>query len=190
MNALLWLTVISSAADPAVSIDLLRQVTAEVALAQVKKPDGHWQVEQRDCAGLVRFAYRQAYKQVAPERLGKPLFVTAAGPSDFADAETLLGFNFTPLGRTAKALEQARSGDLIAFRQPRESGDMFHLMLVVTPADKAHVEPFVVYHPGEADAAVRVGRLSELTRGAPGEWRPIAANPSFLGFFRFKEWPR
>ncbi len=176
----------ASAAEP--RLDLLRQVTADVATTQAKSPDPHWDSEQRDCAGLVRFSYRQAYKRVAPERLKRPLFMTARGPSDFADAETLLGFSFISLGRDDAALKSLRSGDLVAFRQPREEGDAFHLMLVVTPADKAHLEPYVVYHPGEKDSAVRVGTLSELTRDAPGEWRPTAANPSFLGFFRFKEW--
>ncbi len=176
----------ASAAEP--RVDLLRQVTADVATTQAKTPDPHWDSEQRDCAGLVRFSYRQAYKRVAPERLKRPLFMTARGPSDFADAETLLAFSFVSLGRDDAALKSLRSGDLVGFRQPREEGDAFHLMLVVTPADKAHLEPYVVYHPGEKDSAVRVGTLSELARDAPGEWRPIAANPSFLGFFRFKEW--
>ena len=31
-------------------------------------------------------------------------------------------------------------------------------------------------------------RLNELMRDAPGEWRPVPENSSFLGFFRFKEW--
>ena len=124
----------------------------------------------------------------SPARLKQPLFESATGPSDFADAETLLGCSFVSLGRDDAARQQLRSGDLVAFRQARESGDAFHLMILVTPADKAHLEPHVVYHPGEPGAAVRVGRLSELTREAPGEWRPVPTNPSFLGFFRFKEW--
>lgn len=186
MGALLLMSFISSAVDP--HLALLRQVAVDVALAQVKKQDPQWTVEQRDCAGLVRFAYRQAYKRLEPARLKKPLFESATGPSDFADAETLLGFSFVSLGRDDAARQQLRSGDLVAFRQPRDSGDVFHLMILVTAADKAHLEPYVVYHPGEPGAEVRVGRLSELTREAPGEWRPVPNNPSFLGFFRFKEW--
>ena len=58
----------------------------------------------------------------------------------------------------------------------------------VAPSDRAHAEIHVVYHPGEKDAPVRVGRLNELMRDAPGEWRPVPENSSFLGFFRFKEW--
>lgn len=183
------ISLLLAAGTPADRVPLLREVASDVALAQVKKQDSKWNVDQRDCAGLIRFAYRQAYKRVVPERLETPLFRTAQGPADFADAETLLGFNFQPLGRDDAAMAKLRSGDVIAFRQPREDGDAFHLMMVVAPADRAHVEAHVVYHPGEAGAKVRVGRLSELTRDAPGEWRPVAGNPSFLGVFRFKEWP-
>ncbi len=181
------LLVVMAGAPGAPSVELLRQVTAETAIAQVKAIDGRWHPDQRDCAGLVRFSMRQAYKRIAPKRLETPLFASSAGPTDFADAETLLGFSFTGLGRDERALS-IKTGDVLAFRQARDSGDVFHLMLVVAPVDRAHGEIHVVYHPGEKDAPVRVGRLSELMRDAPGEWRPLPENPSFLGFFRFKEW--
>lgn len=182
MGALLAIAV---AAGP--PIELLRQGAADAALEQARAIDARWHPEQRDCAGLVRFSLRQAYKRVAPKRLERPLFAAASGPTDFADAETLLGFSFTPLGRDPRSVA-LRTGDVVAFRQPQPSGDAFHLMLVVAPADRAHGAIHVVYHPGEAGAAVRVGRLDELMQDAPGEWRPVPQNPSFLGFFRFKEW--
>jgi hypothetical protein len=173
-------------------VDLLRQAVAETAIAQVKRIDDRWQPEQRDCAGLVRFSLRQAYRKIAPGRLEAPLFRAGHGATDFADAETLLGFSYVRLGRDLDGLEASRlsvrTGDVLAFRQPRDSGDVFHLMLVVAPADKAHGEVHVVYHPGEKDAPVRAGRLSELMKQAPGEWRPLPTNPAFLGVFRFKEW--
>ncbi len=174
-------------ASPAVPVELLRQAVADVALAQVKRIDDRWQPAQRDCAGLVRFSLRQAYKRVDEHRLSRPLFTTPTGLSDFADAETLITSSFVGLGRDL-ARVSAKTGDVLAFRQPRDSGDVFHLMLVVAPADKAHAKLHVVYHPGEKDAPVRFGRLSELMRDAPGEWRPGPQNPSFLGIFRFKEW--
>jgi hypothetical protein len=63
-------------------------------------------------------------------------------------------------------------------------------MLVVASADRAHTPARVIYHPGEPGADVRTGLLDELSRDAPAEWRPETTNPSFLGFFRFKEWTR
>ncbi|MBN8470245.1 DUF1175 family protein [Corallococcus exiguus] len=168
---------------------LLRREVAQVALAQVKAPDAAWQPAQRDCAGLIRYAYRTAYRRVASERLASPLWRdTRDNPSDFADAETLISRSFVPLGRGVDAREQLRTGDVVAFRQEHDAGPVFHLMLVVRPEDRAHAPARVVYHPGEAGARVRTGILDSLATEAPLEWRPVPANAAFLGFFRFKEW--
>ncbi|KFE67939.1 DUF1175 family protein [Hyalangium minutum] len=168
---------------------LLRREVGQVALAQFQKFDPLWHPDQRDCAGLVRFAYRSAYKRFYAERVERPLWLDVQGrPAEFADAETLLTRSFAPLGRDEAALESLRTGDLVAFRQEHDSGPVFHLMLVVRPEDKAHAPARVVYHPGEKGAAVRTGVLHRLATEAPLEWRPIPQNTAFLGFFRFKEW--
>lgn len=168
---------------------LLRRELGQVALAQIEKFDPAWHPDQRDCAGLVRFAYRSAYKRFFPERLDHPLWLDVQGrPSEFADAETLLTRSFVPLGRDEATAETLRTGDLVAFRQEHDSGPVFHLMLVVRPEDKAHAPARVVYHPGEKGAAVRTGVLHRLATEAPLEWRPVPQNTAFLGFFRFKEW--
>lgn len=169
----------------------LRREVARVALAQVRQMDAAWQPAQRDCAGLVRFAFRSAYRRWRPGRLATPLWRDARGhPSDFADAETLLVHGFAPLGRDETTRESLRSGDVVAFRLERDAGPVFHLMLVVRPEDKAHAPARVVYHPGEPGAAVRTGVLQSLVTEAPLEWRPVPQNTAFLGFFRFKEWTR
>jgi uncharacterized protein YfaT (DUF1175 family) len=168
---------------------LLRRELGQVALAQIDKMDPLWQPEQRDCAGLVRFAFRTAYKRFFPERLAQPLWLDVQGqPSEFADAETLITHSFVPLGRSEAIAETLRTGDLVAFRQEHDSGPVFHLMMVVRPEDKAHAPARVVYHPGEKGAAVRTGVLYRLATEAPLEWRPVPQNTAFLGFFRFKEW--
>ncbi|HLL00712.1 MAG TPA: DUF1175 family protein [Myxococcaceae bacterium] len=168
---------------------LLRRELAQLAVAQVRKMDPAWHPDQRDCAGLIRFAYRGAYKRFYPERLAQPLWLDVHGrPTDFADAETLLTRSFVPLGRAEATLETLRTGDVLAFRQEQEAGPLFHLMLVVRPEDKAHAPARVVYHPGEKGAAVRTGVLHRLATEAPVEWRPVPHNTAFLGFFRFKEW--
>lgn len=179
----------SEAVSPETRARLLRREVAQVSLAQVRAPDAEWQPAQRDCAGLIRYAYRTAYRRVASERLSTPLWRDARGrPSDFADAETLLTQSFLPLGRGAPAREQLRTGDVVAFRQDHDAGPVFHLMLVVRPEDRAHAPARVVYHPGEPGARVRTGVLDSLATEAPLEWRPVPANAAFLGFFRFKEW--
>jgi uncharacterized protein YfaT (DUF1175 family) len=168
---------------------LLRREIGQVALAQLTKFDPLWHPDQRDCAGLIRFAYRSAYKRFFPERLAQPLWLDVHGqPSEFADAETLLTRSFVPLGRDEGTRETLRTGDLVAFRQEHDAGPVFHLMMVVRPEDKAHAPARVVYHPGEKGAAVRTGVLHRLATEAPIEWRPVPQNTAFLGFFRFKEW--
>ena len=167
----------------------LRREVARLALAQVREMDPAWHPAQRDCAGLVRFVFRGAYRRWRPERLATPLWRDARGhPSDFADAETLLVQGFVPLGRDEATRESLRTGDVVAFRLERDAGPVFHLMLVVRPEDRAHAPARVVYHPGEPGAPVRTGVLDSLATEAPLEWRPVPANAGFLGFFRFKEW--
>src|SRR4051812_17694350 len=131
MRSLLLLILVAASGSQAPSPELIRQLVAETALAQVKRIDPGWQPEQRDCAGLVRFAFRAAFKRAWPQRLGAPLWKTGAGtPTDFADAETLVASNFAPLGRGEDARSQLQSGDLGAFRNTGAQGQpVFHLML-------------------------------------------------------------
>ena len=167
----------------------LRKLIAETAVAQARGVDRAWEERQRDCAGLVRFAYRRAFARLDPARVSAGLFRDASGrPLQFADAGTLLRGSFALLGRDEAARRSIRSGDLAAFAREEDGAPVFHLMLLVVPDDPGHAPPLVVYHPGQPGAAVRMGRLDDLARDAPGGWRPIPENPLFLGFFRFKEW--
>lgn len=183
-GALLLATAPAGPAEP-----LVRRLVAETAVAQVRRMDPAWEERQRDCAGLVRFAYRRAFARLAPARVAAGLFRDAAGrPAQFADAATLLRTTFAPLGRDELARGALRSGDLAAFARDEDGVPVYHLMLLVIPDDPAHGPALVVYHPGEKGAAVRLGRLDELARDAPAGWRPVPENPLFLGFYRFKEW--
>lgn len=171
------------------SENLLRKAIAETAAAQVEAIDPAWEESQRDCAGLVRFAYRTAFRRLAPERVAAGLFRDAAGaPAAFADAATLLRGSFAPIGRGPEALAALRAGNLAAFSREEEDAPVLHLMMVVRASDPAHGRAQVVYHPGEKGAAVRAGALDALAREAPGGWRPVPENPLFLGFYRWKEW--
>jgi uncharacterized protein YfaT (DUF1175 family) len=169
---------------------LVRRLVAETAVAQLARPDPAWPEPQRDCAGLVRFAYRSAFKRLDPERAASGPFRDVTGkPTHFADAASLLAGTFTLLGRDEAALQGLRSGDLLAFAREGEDGaPVHHLMLVVRPEDPAREKTLVVYHPGEPGAAVRSGFLDDLVRNAPRGWRPVPENPLFLGFFRLKDW--
>jgi hypothetical protein len=181
---------IAAGASAAPSEALVRRMVADTALAQVAAPDPAWEEQQRDCAGLVRFAYRTAFRRLDPARAAQGPFRDATGnPAHFADAATLLRTSFVLLGRGGAAREAVRSGDLVAFGRADETGaPVHHLMLVVRPDDRAHGSVLVVYHPGEKGASVRAGPLDDLARDAPGGWRPVPENPLFLGFYRLKEW--
>lgn len=168
---------------------LLRKMIAETAAAQVTAIDPAWEEAQRDCAGLVRFAYRQAWRRLAPARVEAGLFRDADGrPAPFADAATLLRQSFSLLGRGPDGRAALRAGDLAAFAREEEGAPVLHLMLVVRAEDPAHGPVHVVYHPGERGGAVRAGALDALARDAPAGWRPVPENPLFLGFYRWKEW--
>ena len=168
---------------------LPRRLVAETAVQQARGMDPAWEERQRDCAGLVRYAYRRAFAQVDPARVAAGLFRDAAGRRlQFADAGTLLRGSFAPIGRGEAARRSIRSGDLAAFAREEDGAPVLHLMLLVVPDDPAHAPPLVVYHPGERGAEVRRGRLDDLARDAPAGWRPLPENPLFLGFYRFKEW--
>ncbi|WP_246598823.1 DUF1175 family protein [Methylogaea oryzae] len=190
----------------------LRRSVSYLALYQARKVSPLWEGRQRDCAGLVRFAYREALKErsvAQTRRLGLPpalhlptvssrsrrLFpqyphiwqvgVDSGGKprrGDFADAETLVGYNFR---HKSQSLQAARSGDLLVYRKPLENDQPYHLMLYVENAP----HDLAVYHNGAhgADAQVRVVRAEELFRSPDPVWIPAGDNPHFLGVY---EWNR
>jgi uncharacterized protein YfaT (DUF1175 family)/uncharacterized protein YfaP (DUF2135 family) len=190
----------------------LRQSVTRLALYQAKKLSPRWTEAQQDCAGLVRFAYREALRarstgdeqklgipnalylpdvselsrrifsdpskiwQVGFDKDGRPRF------GSFADAETLISYNFRKISRDLSA---AHNADLLVFQKDMESDQPYHLMIFVE--DRA--ENLVVYHNGaEGDEAqVRVVIISDLMHSPDPVWLPIANNPHFLGVY---EWNR
>ena len=167
--------------------------------------------EVTDCAALIRFAFREALRdhtsawarRVAlpftpafpdvrsgprPTAGGWPLFRTSPGPEprygEFADARTLISLNARPLGRQTRALEP---GDLLYFQQPGQT-QPDHLMVFVGKSffDEDGLD-WVVYHTGPIDdgpGELRKVRLQDLVRHPSPRWRPLGANPAFIGAFR------
>ncbi|GAB6139863.1 hypothetical protein JCM14076_05920 [Methylosoma difficile] len=189
----------------------LRESVTNIALLQAQRPSPFWEPKQRDCAGLVRFSYRIALEArdskrtaklgipnqlklppVSPQaRLALPDFpkIWQTGFSNnspsygyFADAETLIGYNFRLKSRQ---LETARSGDLLVYQKPMDNDEPYHLMLFAA----AHPENLVVYHNGAhgEEAQVRVVPVSELLASPDPVWIPSNENPYFLGVY---EWNR
>ncbi len=165
-----------------------------------------------DCAGLIRYAAREALRPHTPEWLRQaalpiapalsdvrvrpqgapghfPLFRIAPDPraplAEFADAGTLIRYNTRRVARDIHAL---RPGDLLYFRQPSQS-EPDHLMIFVGPSrfDRS-ADDFVVYHTGRDDngrpGEMRKVRLANLLRHPSPRWRPLASNQRFVGVFR------
>ena len=190
----------------------VRQTVTRLALFQSKKISPTWNVKQQDCAGLVRFAYREALAARSPKQLQElavppALYLPGVSPFSrrvlthypliwqigygmqgeasfgaFADAETLLSFNFR---KKTRDLAHARNGDVLVFQKTMEDEQPFHLMIFV----ENHPTDLVVYHNGATghEAQVRVVSVADLLASPDVTWIPSLTNPHFLGVY---EWNR
>lgn len=192
-----------------------RQWFTAIADYQAVRPRADVPAEITDCASLLRYAYREALKRHDdtwfaatgievpalpgeirawryPETpLGAALFRVRPGsfePGDasngafaqFADAKTLVERNATLVSREVR---EAQPGDLLFYRQFGRSSP-WHSMIV----SRIGSEAAVVYDTGEdrghAGELRRVA-LSELLDHPQPQWRPVPANPNFLGVYRW-----
>jgi uncharacterized protein YfaT (DUF1175 family) len=160
----------------------------------LRRHDSRWAAESR--VPLLNGADSVAAWHYPDSRLGANLFRTIPGPYDpsdlangsfaqFADVKTLGRFN---THRIARDLTRALPGDLLLYRQ--ESAHMpFHSMIYLGPSQISRDGGrYVVYHTGPGDGGPGIiRRLSteELLRYPEPEWRPLAANLSFLGIYRW-----
>jgi uncharacterized protein YfaT (DUF1175 family) len=85
-------------------------------------------------------------------------------------------------------LYRARPGDLLFFRQDGQRMP-FHAMIFL---GRGQVEPgnetYVVYHTGPSGRSpgeIRRVSLAQLLNYPDARWRPISANPGFLGVYRW-----
>ena len=176
--------------------------------------------EIKDCAALIRYAYREAlhahdtawaataqtppaplFDSVAKFQypftpLGAALFRVRQGPfqpsdltggafAQFADVRILCHLNTHLVSRV---LSSAVPGDLLFFRQ--EAGtEPYHSMIYLGESSiRNDGRRYVLYHTGPNGSdpgEIRRLTVEELMRFPQPEWRPIAANPSFLGVSRW-----
>lgn len=174
--------------------DAFREFFVEVARLQISSP--HPQFKERDCGGLVRYAYRESLKRgdIIPYSyprvplLGVNIFRVNPGSfnlenierdfSVFASSFYLLAYNVVPLG---KEEGKARVGDLLFFYQPASFSYPYHVMIY-------EGEGRVIYHTGPIgeEEGVRETTITSLCRHPDKNWHPTEDNPNFLGFFRWK----
>ncbi len=210
-----------------------------MALAQLTHLDDRW--HDRDCAGLLRYCYREALKRhdnawLADRRwlvtaaipdvrkynypnvpvVGTRVFNAGARPprqepamaavgaervsdrkageetagrgavrigrdefSDFAEAARLKDNSLAFLSRDARG---ASPGDVMIYLNDTESQWPYHTMVYLGNG-------MTVYHTGpdgDKPGIVKKLSLGQLAQHPNPRWHPIASNPYFLGFYRWR----
>ncbi len=180
--------------DPAQS-RLFRAWMVRIIARQFAGPSLRWQ--QRDCAGLVRFAVAEALRehdakwkrangllgQALPPEI--PLLAAQQGlrhnwrladgsRSAYASALELVQGNTRFCGKNCNL---ALPGDLLFFDQ----GEARHLMV--------WMGSYIAYHTGSVksdDNGLRSLSLRELLHFPDTRWQPTPENPNFAGVYRFE----
>ncbi|TGL60873.1 DUF1175 family protein [Leptospira sarikeiensis] len=174
-----------------------------IALSQYLKENSSWNSKERDCSGLIRFAYKESLKAHTQDwqtktgivldknlpdvrefqypdipYIGKNLFRIGDGKfGEFADAESLEKFHTFFVSRE---LESGLAGDILFFRSDRGVGTNFHSMILVEGEDK---NPKLLYHTG-SDRGIKLIHAKELERSQL--FSPEKSNRNFLGVYRFR----
>jgi uncharacterized protein YfaT (DUF1175 family) len=174
-------------------IEFARHRLLETALRQATEISGYWDPGQRDCAGLVRFIFREAVAgpaEIWRNRNGK---YTA-----FVSASELVAYNFTKISevphleiKSGSKSEAIETGDLLVFHRPgRRPEDTWHVMVLLKPPTGVRQEWLAIYHNGESgpDGRVRIVSLKDLSSTVHSEWRPAVENLSFKGVYRWNQW--
>jgi uncharacterized protein YfaT (DUF1175 family) len=192
-----------------------RQWFTLIADYQAIRPKSQIPAEITDCASLLRYSYREALKRhddtwfVAtgielaalpgeirawryPETpLGAGLFRVRPGSfeaadttdgafAQFADAKTLVERNAYLVSRNVR---EAQPGDLLFYRQFGQSSP-WHSMIVTRIGGQAAVVYDTGADHGQTGELRRVA-LAELLDHPQPQWRPVTANPNFLGVYRW-----
>lgn len=181
---------LSKAQSRAFQAWMLRIVSAQME----RGPSPRW--EQRDCAGLVRFAVNEALaphdarwlrangiasdRQLPPEleldraqeTLRNRWVQTGGALGHYVSALALVQNNSRFIARD---LNQAQPGDLLFFDQ----GDEQHLMVWMGAR--------IAYHTGTVttlDNGLRTVDIQQLQTWKDTRWQPAVDNPNFAGVFR------
>lgn len=177
---------------------------------QLERLSPAWEPAQRDCAGLLRFAFREALAPKTPEwaervayggafvartpgldGLGpwRQGFPTPEGWQPFARGAFLRDHACLPLGSEPTL---GRPGDLLFFCRSGVQATPDHAMAFGRPDPDGM--PVLVYHTGEEGSAqggrdagaLRRVRLADLLHHPDPAFRPQPENPAFLGVYRWK----
>ncbi|HJU82630.1 MAG TPA: DUF1175 family protein [Holophagaceae bacterium] len=176
---------------------------------QLERLSPAWEPAQRDCAGLLRFAFHEAWgpkdalwrqrlsftgtfvAKVPSAALAGPWregFPTPAGWAPFAKGAFLRDYACVRLGREPM---EAQPGDLLFFSRADARKTPDHAMAFGRPDPDGM--PVLIYHTGAEGSAgsrdagaMRRVRLSDLLQHPDPAFRPQPENPAFLGVYRWK----
>jgi hypothetical protein len=165
-----------------------------------------------DCAGLIRYAYKEAlkkhdqywlninnyngfiYEDVKKFNYPDVPFVKTNiflidenihnknSYSNFASARYLIEYNMKYLG---KNMINAKTGDVLAYFHPNDVEYPYHLMIYI----EQNKQKYVIYHTGpisnENPGELRLTKIENLKYADPS-WIANKENKNFLGYYRFK----
>jgi uncharacterized protein YfaT (DUF1175 family) len=200
--------------DPA-DREVFRRWFTLIADYQAVRPKSEIPAEVTDCAGLLRYAYREALKRHndswflatgieiqappgeirawlypnTPLKMG--LFRVQPGPFEAADVSNGAFAQFAD----ARTLVERNAFHVSRDVRQAQPGDLLFFRqfgqsspwhsMIVT---RIGAEPGVVYHTGPdrgAPGEIRRVTLAELLDHPDARWRPISSNPNFLGVYRW-----
>ncbi len=168
-----------------------------------------WEPAQRDCSGLLRFAFHEAwgphteawrartafsgvvaarnpsFESGGPWRNGFP---TPEGWRPFAKGAMLRNLSCVFMGRDTQI---AKAGDLLFFSRGGARPMPDHSMAFAR--SDADGMPVLIYHTGREQSGLsrdagemRRVRLSDLLQHPDPDFRPLPENPAFLGVYRWR----
>lgn len=154
-----------------------------VALEQSETPSPQWEPQQRDCAGFVRFIYKNALNTK------EPLWTSWENEKvHYANAELLVSKNFTKVSQDLD--ESIQTGDILVFhRDDQKKEDQWHLMVLMeSPWEQK--KWLVTYHNGARDESAGVKKvwLNELLTTEQAQWKPVKENKNYVGVYRWNKW--
>jgi len=156
-----------------------------IALGNSKRISGYWDPQQRDCAGFVRFLYREALSGNAELWTNRE-----AKKVSYVGADELVAYNFEFLSSNVHD-PNLRTGDLFVYYSDKKMiGDSWHLMVLLKGQNEVSERAMLAYHSGAADESETLKKvwLKDLESTSVTEWRPQIQNPSFRGVYRWKGW--
>ena len=186
-----------------------REWFVRIAESQFLKRNMSWNGAERDCAGLIRYAYREALKRHDDEWLGRSGLVLDKNIPDIrkfhypdvpvigenifrlregsAGDETAFGpfadaetLSKYTTSFVSRSLSDARQGDILFFRIEGKGKVQYHSMIAAGTYDGRIM---LIYHTGKKDIIKRVD--AGYLKGS-GVFDPDAHNGKFLGVFRFR----